>query len=77
MRQKKQWRDFTPSQQVAIVVAGAVELVITSKALIDIARRPSPEVRGAKLAWVAAFFVQPLGPIAYLLFGRRSRPEIR
>ena len=40
-------------------------------ALIDLARRPSRLVRGSKRGWAMACFVQPVGPIAYLAFGRR------
>ncbi|CAN5479047.1 hypothetical protein BH11ACT8_BH11ACT8_31100 [soil metagenome] len=69
-RDKKTWRDLTPNQQRAIVAAGTVELVITTVALRDLARRPSAQVRGSKLGWVLACVVQPFGPVAYLLKGR-------
>jgi hypothetical protein len=45
--------------------------VTTTVAMVDLARRPRSRVRGPKLAWVAAAVVQPFGPVAYLLFGRR------
>ncbi|MGZ4688881.1 MAG: PLD nuclease N-terminal domain-containing protein [Acidimicrobiia bacterium] len=48
-----------------------MEVVLTTAALVDLARRPSAQVRGAKPLWVLACFVQPIGPIAYLAFGRR------
>jgi hypothetical protein len=68
---KKQWSDLTRSQQVAICVGGAAELLMTAYALRDLARRPATQVRGPKAAWVLAFFVQPVGPLAYLAAGRR------
>ncbi|HZB42428.1 MAG TPA: PLDc N-terminal domain-containing protein [Ilumatobacter sp.] len=71
MKQKKRWEDLTPSQRAAIVVAGAVEVVVTAAALVDIARRPKRLVRGPKRWWLMGFAVQPFGPIAYLAFGRR------
>jgi hypothetical protein len=68
---KKKWSDLTSFQQRVICVGGAAEMVLTVAALRDLARRPAAEVRGAKAAWVLAFFVQPFGPIAYFAVGRR------
>jgi len=71
-RQKKKWSDLTPAQQKAVIAGGAVELALTAVALRDLARRPASEVRGRKSTWVLAFAVQPFGPIAYLVRGRRA-----
>jgi Phospholipase_D-nuclease N-terminal len=68
---RKQWSDLTPKQKRAVYVGGALETVITAAALRDLARRPTDEIRGSKVAWALAFFVQPFGPIAYLAAGRR------
>ncbi|WP_426560950.1 PLD nuclease N-terminal domain-containing protein [Angustibacter sp. McL0619] len=72
MAGRKKWSDLTREQRTAVVVAGAVELVLTSIALRDLARRDADEVRGPKLLWRASFAVQPFGPVAYLLLGRRA-----
>ncbi|MGZ4710506.1 MAG: PLD nuclease N-terminal domain-containing protein [Acidimicrobiales bacterium] len=77
MERKKRWSDFTRGQQAAILAASAVELVLTTTALVDLARRPRARVRGPKPLWVLGCFVQPIGPVAYLAFGRRSSPEDR
>jgi hypothetical protein len=53
------------------VVVGAVELVLTSLAVADLRRRPADEIRGPKALWLLASFVQPVGPIAYFVLGRR------
>jgi hypothetical protein len=71
-RQKKRWSDLTPTQQKAVIAGGVVEVVLTTIALRDLARRPASEVRGRKSTWVLAFAVQPFGPIAYLVRGRRA-----
>ena len=71
MATNKKWNDLTPSQQGAVVVLGAVELVLTAVALVDLARRPREQVRGPKAFWVLASVVQPVGPVAYLALGRR------
>jgi hypothetical protein len=67
----KQWADLSPAQKRAVYVGGAVEVVLTGIALRDLARRPSAHVRGPKAVWALACFVQPVGPVAYLLVGRR------
>jgi hypothetical protein len=68
---KKKWSDLTVAQKRIIYVAGAAEVVATAAALRDLARRPADQVRGPKAAWVVAFFVQPVGPLAYFAAGKR------
>jgi len=70
-REKKKWSDLTPTQQKALIAGGAVEVVLTTIALRDLARRPASEVRGRKWQWVLSFVVQPFGPISYFLAGRK------
>ena len=66
----RRWSDLSPNAKRAIVVAGAVELVLTSYALWDLARRPASRVRGPKAMWAAVCFVQPIGSPLYLVAGR-------
>jgi hypothetical protein len=68
---KKRWSDLTGRQRRLIVGLGAAEVVATTAALRDLARRPAGQVRGPKLAWALAFVVQPFGPLAYFTVGRR------
>jgi hypothetical protein len=72
MATRKRWSDFSRGQRAAIIVGSTIELVLTSVALADLARRPRAQVRGPKLLWVLICVVQPAGPIAYLALGRRS-----
>ena len=72
MATKKQWSDFSGGQRAAIILAAAIEAVLTSVALADLARRPRAQVRGPKSLWVLGCVVQPAGPIAYLVCGRRA-----
>ena len=67
----KRWSNLTSGQQRAIIVGGAVEVVVTTLALKDLARRPASHVRGPKAGWVLSFVVQPFGPLAYFAIGRR------
>jgi hypothetical protein len=69
---QKTWGDLTVAQRKLVVVGGAVELVLTVTALADLARRPADDVRGPKALWALGCFVQPVGPVAYLLLGRRT-----
>jgi hypothetical protein len=68
---KKQWSDLSPVQQRVIIAGGAAEALLTSYALVDVAGRPKSRVRGPKPLWVLGFVVQPVGPLAYLRWGRR------
>lgn len=68
---QKKWSDLTIGQQRAVYVAGAAEAALTVAALWDLAHRPADTVRGTKVMWVLASFVQPVGPLAYFAKGRR------
>jgi branched-subunit amino acid ABC-type transport system permease component len=72
-RTEKRWGDFSPEQQKAIIVAAAIEVVLTATALRDLRRRSADQVRGPKAAWALSFVVQPFGPLAYYGFGRIGR----
>ncbi len=71
MTQKKRWSELSPAAKTAIVVGSVVELVVTTIALRDLVRRRADEVRGPKVCWGLALFVQPIGSPLYLLVGRR------
>jgi hypothetical protein len=70
-RRKKQWSDLSPQQQRAIILGAIAELIMTTIAVRDLNRRPADQVRGWKVAWMLGFTVQPVGPLLYLLVGRR------
>lgn len=71
----KKWSELSGSQRRAIAFLGAVEAVLTTVAVIDLVRRPREQVRGSKVLWGLAIFVQPVGPVVYLLAGRRGLAE--
>lgn len=70
-RKKQRWQDLSSGQRRGIVAAGIVQVGLMLAALVDIRRRPAAEIRGPKGAWVAAAFVNTIGPLAYFAFGRR------
>ena len=75
MSSRKKWENLDPRTRRLIVVAGAIEGVLKIAALIDLARRPSNEVRGSKARWAAAVsLINSLGavPVAYFVWGRRT-----
>ncbi len=71
VKRTRSWEELSAWERRAIVVAASIELALTAVALVDLARRPTGLVRGPKRRWAAVCFVQPVGPIAYLAFGRR------
>ena len=68
---RKRWDELPQWQQAGIVALSAVEIVLTTMAVVDIVRRPKSQVRGPKVLWALGLPVQPFGPVAYLLLGRR------
>jgi hypothetical protein len=73
MASKKRWSDLTPTQRALILALASVELAFTATALVDLARRPASQIRGPKPLWLLGCFVQPVGPLAYLMLRRRAR----
>lgn len=67
----KKWSEMSPGQQAAVLTLISVELSLTVTALVDLYRRPADRVRGRKALWVPAIFVQPVGPVAYLVWGAK------
>lgn len=59
------------SQRRLITVGVALEVALTTVALVDLVRRPSADVRGPKVLWALGCVVQPIGPMIYLTVGRR------
>jgi hypothetical protein len=71
MQERKQWRDLTSGQQTLVLVAASIELALTTTALAVLLTTPAGRLRGPRGAWLAALAVQPIGPAAFLLLGRR------
>jgi hypothetical protein len=67
----RRWSELSRRQQAAALTLGSVELALTVTAAADLYRRPRGSVHGPKALWWPAILVQPIGPVAYLLLGRR------
>ena len=72
MTNPKRWSDLSAGQPKALIAVAAAELALTTIALADLARRPASQVRGPKPLWAVGCFVQPVGSLAYLRWGRRG-----
>ena len=72
MAAKKSWGELSDRQKTVFLVAISVQVSLLLTALSDIYRRPRDEIRGSKWAWTVASFVSFVGPISYILFGRRG-----
>jgi hypothetical protein len=71
MSEKKRWQDLSPWQRLSGILLAVIQVSLLIAALIDIRRRPAEQIRGRKLWWVMAAFVNYVGPISYFLFGRK------
>ncbi len=71
MAQKRKWSEMSPGARAGIVAGAAVEIVLTTIALRDLAKRPAALVRGPKALWALGCVIQPVGPVLYLTAGRR------
>lgn len=69
---KRRWSELSATQKRAIVLTSTVQIGLLAAALVDIYRRPQERIRGDKRVWVAAAFVNIIGPISYFLFGRKG-----
>ncbi|TYB60181.1 hypothetical protein FXF51_31770 [Nonomuraea sp. PA05] len=65
------WEQMSKKQQGLLMALVSVEMALTTAAAVDLAFSPKGAVRGRKGLWWLGIFVQPVGPIAYLLWGRR------
>ena len=68
---REQWEELPRWQQTSIIALAAIEVALTTTAIVDLVRRPRARVRGPKTLWFLGFAVQPFGPLTYLALGRR------
>ena len=68
---KRKFSELSQRQQRLILLGGALQLILQLAALVDLRGRSDEQVRGSKRLWRAASFVNFVGPIAYLVAGRK------
>ena len=74
---RQSWHEIAPRERGAIVLLGAIQAALLAAALRDVLPRPAGELTAPKPLWVAACFVNFLGPIAYFVIGRRRPGRAR
>ncbi|WP_430929398.1 hypothetical protein [Pseudarthrobacter phenanthrenivorans] len=70
-RQKKTWKEMSPSGRAGIIITAIVQVSLLVAAQRDISRRPAALINGPKAAWRAASFINFIGPMGYFVFGRK------
>ncbi len=73
MGRHRSWSQLSGRQKAVILTLSSVEVALTATAAVDLWYRPRTEVNGVKARWWPVLLVQPFGPVAYLLRGRRRR----
>jgi hypothetical protein len=68
---KRHWKDMPAGRKRRMPIVGLVGMVLSSVALWDLSHRPASQVKGKKWVWAIASCMQPVGPVIYLLFGRK------
>ncbi len=59
------------ARQARAGAQGLINLVLMILTVRDIRKRSDDEIKGNRKLWMLAAFAPPLGPIAYLVFGRK------
>lgn len=67
----RRWSDLTGWQRTVVLTLASTELALTATAAVDLWSRPRTEVNGVKARWWPVLLIQPIGPLVYLLRGRR------
>ena len=67
----KHWKGLSLAMKGGAAARGIFNLVLMIWTVRDIRRRRDNEINGRRKIWTLAAFAPPVGPIAYLLFGRK------
>jgi hypothetical protein len=71
MAKRPNWKELSEGQKARIVLQIVAQVALLVWALWDIRHRPDDRIKGSKRIWTLLAFAQPVGPVAYLLFGRK------
>ncbi len=64
-------KNVSNARRVMAVIQFMIQTGLLLAALADITRRPAEEINGDKRRWFAFLFTPYIGPIGYLMFGRK------
>jgi hypothetical protein len=67
------WRGLSSRQRAGMIIRGVAQAGLLIVAARDLRRRPPEQVRGSKWLWAPVITMNylGLGPLAYLIGGRR------
>jgi hypothetical protein len=65
------WQSMSGKQRGRIIAQGVIQFALLIWTLWDLRHRSADKIKGSKRFWTLFAFVQPIGPISYLLFGRK------
>lgn len=68
---KRQWSELSTPAKVGVITLAAAEAVVTTIAARDLSGRSDAQVNGPRWLWKLALFIQPVGPVGYLILGRK------
>ena len=74
MTSVRRWSDLSPQQQRGIAGAAVVQVALFLAAIVSVRRTPEERIRGSRLGWTLACFVNWIGPLAWFAVGRRREP---
>jgi hypothetical protein len=72
----KRWKGFSPAKAGGAAVRGIFNLALMIWTIRDVRRRRDDELNGNRKIWTLAAFAPPIGPIAYILLGRKRNASI-
>ncbi len=67
------FRELSRPAQVALVATGGVQVALLVAARRDLAARGDDEINGSRRVWSAVTWINLVGPLSYLRWGRRAR----
>jgi hypothetical protein len=71
MKRIRSGTSLAPRSRVAIIIGAVTQIGLLLIALRDLHGRPAEQVRGPKRLWYPALFVNFIGPMSYLRYGRK------
>lgn len=69
---RMKWQEMGTGRKALVVASSVVQISLAVSAWIDLARRPSSEVRGRKSWWALLIGINFVGPLSYFRWGRVS-----
>ncbi len=66
--------ELTTAQLVLVILLGTIQLGLLLVGLITLFRTPAERLTAPRIVWVLVCLVQFVGPIVFLVVGRKPKP---